>query len=152
VGVALSVFVVIMLLVSLALRNVGVPYFMAHSEAHAKFFGFLEERLVGTEDVRPNGGVPYVMRRFFEHGRSLFRKGLRANVVGISVYSFSMVLFAAGSVVALGLGAWLFQSGLITLGTVYMIFRYTELLTRPIEVLGRQLEQLQQAGASVLRV
>ncbi len=152
IGVALSVFVVIMLLVSLALRNVGVPYFMAHSEAHAKFFGFLEERLVGTEDVRPNGGVPYVMRRFFEHGRSLFRKGLRANVVGMGVYSFSMILFAAGSVVALGLGAWLFQGGLITLGTVYMIFRYTELLTRPIEVIGRQLEQLQQAGASVLRV
>jgi ATP-binding cassette, subfamily B, bacterial len=152
VGVALSAFVVVMLLVILALRNVGVPYYMASSEAHAKFFGFLEERLVGTEDVRPNGGVPYVMRQFFEHGRLLFRKGIQANIIGMGVYSLSMILFAVGSVVALGLGAFLFQGGLITLGTVYMIFRYTELLTRPIEVIGRQLQDLQQAGAALLRV
>jgi ATP-binding cassette, subfamily B, bacterial len=152
VGLVLSVFVLVMLAVILGLRNVGVPYFMAHSEAHAKFFGFLEERLVGTEDVRPNGGVPYVLRRFFEHGRSLFRKGIRANIVGMSLYSTSMILFTVGSVVALGLGAGLFQRGLITLGTVFIIFRYTELLTRPIEVVGRQIQDLQQAGASILRV
>jgi ATP-binding cassette, subfamily B, bacterial len=152
VGAALSVFVVVMFVVAFGLRNVGVPYFMAHREAHAKFFGFLEERLNGTEDVRPNGAVPYVMRRFFEHGRSLFRKGFRANIMGMSVYSLSMILFAGGSVVSLGFGTLLFQGGLITLGTVYMMFRYTELLTRPIEVIGRQLEQLQSAGASIMRV
>jgi ABC-type multidrug transport system fused ATPase/permease subunit len=152
VGAALSGFVGVMLVAAFALRNVGVPYFMVHSEAHAKFFGFLEERLNGTEDVRPNGAVPYVMRRFFEHGRSLFRKGFTANIVGMSVYSLSMILFAGGSVVSLGLGTFLFQGGLITLGTVYMMFRYTELLTRPIETIGRQLEQLQQAGASIMRV
>jgi ATP-binding cassette, subfamily B, bacterial len=152
VGAALSVFVAVMFAVILGLRNVGVPYFMAHSEAHAKFFGFLEERLVGTEDVRPNGGVPYVLRRFFEQGRSLFRKGFRANLVGMGLYSTSMILFAVGSVVALGLGATLFLNGLITLGTVFIIYRYTELLTRPIEVIGRQIQDLQQAGASVLRV
>lgn len=152
VGLALSIFVVVMLAVIMSLRNVGVPYFMAHSEAHAKFFGFLEERLVGTEDVRPNGGVPYVLRRFYEHGRSLFRKGIRANIIGMSLYSVSMILFAVGSVVALGLGATLFLNGLITLGMVFIIFRYTELLTRPIEVIGRQIQDLQQAGASILRV
>jgi ATP-binding cassette, subfamily B, bacterial len=152
VGVALSMFVVVVFLVILGLRNVGVPYFLASSEAHAKLFGFLEERLVGTEDVRPNGAVLYVLRRFFEHGRSLFRTGIKANLVWMSVFSMMMILFACGSVVSLGLGAVLFQRGLITLGMVYMIFRYTELLTRPIEVIGRQLSDLQQAGASVVRV
>jgi ATP-binding cassette, subfamily B, bacterial len=152
VGLALGGFVLLMLLVIFGLRNVGVPYFMASSEAHAKLFGFLEERLVGTEDVRPNGGVPYVLRRFFEHGRSNFRLNIKATVAYMSVYSLTMVLFAIGSVVALGSGAFLFQGGAITIGMVYMIFRYTELLTRPIETIGRQISDLQQAGASISRV
>lgn len=152
VGVALSIFVVVMLLVILGLRNVGVPYFEASSEARAKLFGFLEERLVGTEDVRPNGGVPYVMRRFFEHSRLLFRTGIKATLAWVGVFNVTMILFACGSVVSLGLGAFLFQRGLVTIGMVYMIFRYTELLTRPIETIGRQLSDLQQAGASIRRV
>lgn len=152
IGLALSIFVVVMLAVLYGLRNIGVPAFEAHSEAQAKFFGFLEERLVGTEDVRPNGGVPYVLQKFFVHGRSLFRKGVRANFIGMNVFSVSMIMFAVGSVVALGLGASLFLNGFITLGTVFIVFRYTELLTRPIEVIGRQIQDLQQAGASILRV
>jgi len=152
IGIALSVFVTIMFIVIFTLRNVGVPFFMRHSEAHAKFFGFLQERLTGTEDVRPNGGIPYVLKRFFEHGRSLFYKGIKANLVGMGLYSTSVILFAIGSVLSLGLGAWLFKDGLITLGTVFVIYRYTELLTRPIEIIGRQIQDLQQAGASILRV
>jgi ATP-binding cassette, subfamily B, bacterial len=152
VGAALSIFVLCLLGVLYALRNVGVAFFMAESEARAKFFGFLEERLTGTEDLRPNGGVSYVMRKFFEHVRLLFRAQLRANAVGMGLYSTSLILFSFGTVIALGLGATLFQRGVITLGMVYMIFRYTELLIRPIDVIGRQLQDLQQAGASLVRV
>lgn len=152
IGLALSGFVLVMLTVIIALRNVGVPFFMKHSEANAQFFGFLEERLTGTEDVRPNGGIPYVLKRFFEHGRSMFYTGIKANLVGMGLFSTSMILFAFGAVLSLGLGAWLFQGGFITLGTVFVVYRYTELLTRPIEIIGRQIQDLQQAGASVLRV
>ena len=152
IGLALTAFVTVMFTVIFSLRNVGVPFFMKYSEANAKFFGFLEERLTGTEDVRPNGGIAYVLKRFFEHGRSLFYKGIQANLIGMGLYSTSMILFAVGAAISLGLGAWLFQSGFITLGTVFVVYRYTELLTRPIEVIGRQIQDLQQAGASVLRV
>jgi ATP-binding cassette, subfamily B, bacterial len=152
VGLVLSIFTLVMLVVILLLRDVGVPYFTASSEAGAQLFGFLEERLIGSEDVRPNGGVPYVMQRFFEHGRRLFRTQIKANLVWTSQYSLIMILFALGTVAALGLSAFLFQQGLVTLGTVFLVFRYTELLNRPIETIGRQVQDLQQAGASVLRV
>ena len=42
--------------------------------------------------------------------------------------------------------------GSITLGTVYIIFAYTELLRRPIDQITRQLQDLQQAGASINRI
>src|SRR5205085_210480 len=42
--------------------------------------------------------------------------------------------------------------GAITLGTVYLIFSYTESLRRPIDQITRQLQDLQQAGASINRI
>jgi ATP-binding cassette subfamily B protein/ATP-binding cassette subfamily C protein len=152
VGVALTVFAGLTLLVTYLLRNVAVVHFEQSRQVHAELFGFLEERLSGTEDVRSSGATAYVMRRFYERGRALLRKDLTSHLVGTGSYSIMMVLFALGNVLALGISVGLFQVGLITIGTVYLIFRYNELLTQPIEQLGRQLQDLQQAGAAIIRI
>lgn len=152
IGIALTGFALLTLWVTYAMRNVAVARFEQSRQAHAELFGFLEERLSGTEDVRSSGATAYVMRRFYERGRALLRKDLKAHLVGVGSYSIMMVLFAAGTIVALGLGIYLFQRSVITIGTVYLIFRYTELLTQPIEQFGRQLQDLQQAGAAIIRI
>jgi ATP-binding cassette, subfamily B, bacterial len=61
-------------------------------------------------------------------------------------------VFALGSAVGLGLGAYFYLAGAMTLGTVYLIFNYSQLLSRPIEQISRQVQDLQQAGASLGRV
>ena len=152
VGAALTGFALLTLWVVYVLRDVAVSHFQQSRQAHAELFGFLEERISGTEDVRSSGARAYVMRRFYERGRALFRKDLKAHLVGTGAYSVMMVLFALGTILALGIGVYLFQNNLITLGTVYLIFRYTELLTQPIEQFGRQLQDLQQAGAAIIRI
>ena len=134
------------------MRDVAVPHFREAQQADAELFGFLEERLSGTEDVRSSGSTSYVMRPFFEHARRVLRTQLRATLIGVSTFSLSAVLFSLGSIIALGAGAMLYQQGAVTIGTVFLIFRYTQLLTSPIEVIGRQVQDLQQAGASILRV
>jgi ATP-binding cassette subfamily B protein len=53
---------------------------------------------------------------------------------------------------ALGIGAYLFLEGTITIGAVYLIFHYTRLLQRPIESFTQQLDALQKATASIIRV
>ena len=63
-----------------------------------------------------------------------------------------LVLFRPGHRLALGLGAWLFSTAAITLGTVYLIFHYTEMLAWPVEEIRTQLESLQKAEASIVRV
>jgi ATP-binding cassette subfamily B protein len=152
VGAALAVFTVLTFVVVYGLRDVAVPHFRASREADAELFGFLEERLAGTEDVRSSGATAYVMRRFFEQARKVLHTQLKASLIGVSTFSLSAVLFSLGSITALGGGAVLFQRGEITIGTVFLIFRYTQLLTGPIEVIGRQVQDLQQAGASILRI
>ena len=64
----------------------------------------------------------------------------------------SYVLFAIGNAVALGLGAYLFQRNAITIGTVYLVFHYTNLLMSPVRRINNQMEDLQRAAASIGRI
>jgi len=152
VGAALTGFALLTLWVTYAIRDIAVVHFEQSRQANAELFGFLEERLSGTEDVRSSGATAYVMRRFYERGRALLRTQIKADLVGVGSYSTMMLLFAAGTILALGVGIYLFQRNIITIGTVYLIFRYTELLTQPIEQFARQLQDLQLAGAALLRI
>jgi ATP-binding cassette subfamily B protein len=114
--------------------------------------GFLAERLSGTEDIRSSGAVPHVMRELgLQHHAWLIAR--RGAVLGTgTIYAATIVTFALGTATAFATGGSLWLAGAITFGTVYLLFYYTELLRRPIEQIQRQLEDLQQAFASIARV
>ncbi len=152
VGVALSLFAVVALLVLNRSRNFAVPQMTAERAASADLFGFLEERLAGMDDIRANGAGAHVMNGFYRVGRELFTKGRRAGIQGAGIWSITMALFAVGYTIALGMGAYLYQAGVITIGTVYLFFQYTELLRRPLEQISNQLRDFQKASAGVERI
>lgn len=52
----------------------------------------------------------------------------------------------------MAVGTYLFLGGWVTIGTVFLIFRYTEQMIRPIGSMSYQMESLQRAGASVIRI
>ena len=64
VGTAVGGFLVVSFLVLAGLRNFGARYWRSYGEALADTFGFLEERLGGTEDIRSSGAKPHVMNGF----------------------------------------------------------------------------------------
>jgi len=152
VGLALSVFAGITLLIMVRFHDIAVPYWKAERQSSAELFGFLEERLAGTEDIRANGGERYAMRRFFELMRDLLRRSLKAALMINILINASFFLFSLGTATAFAVGAWLFQKQLLTLGTVYIVFYYTNLLDRPIRMIARQMETLQRAGAGLARI
>lgn len=150
-GLVMTGFALVALFVLLRLRNIGVPYWKASSQAGAEFYGFLEERLAGTQDIRANGAKDFVMLRFYQLLRTWFRKQVVAGLMTNIIINASFLLIAFSTALAFVLGAWLYGSGLVTLGTIYLIFHYTTLLTRPIDNITRQMDDLQKAGASVIR-
>ncbi|MDP9379803.1 MAG: ABC transporter ATP-binding protein/permease [Chloroflexota bacterium] len=152
VGLCLAAFALVALLLLTRLRHLAVPIWAADREANAGFFGFLGERLAGTEDIRSSGATGYTMRRFYEHLRGWAPLQRKAGLAGSSMWVTTIAVFAVGDAVAFGLGAYLFTRGAITLGTAYTIFYYTALLGRPIEQIRSQLQDLQQADASIGRV
>ena len=152
VGLALTLFVALALAVMLRIRGIAQPSWIAVRQAEATFFGFLGEQLAGTEDIRSSGATAYVLRRMAEQMRGWLHITWKASLAGYSMWITSLFIFALGNAVAFALGASLYTAGAITLGTAYLIYQYTVLLERPTEQIRSQLQDLQQAGASIERI
>ena len=151
-GLALTGFTVLVVIALSRTRHVSVAHWKKERDASTDTFGFIEERLSGREDIRTNGAKSYVDRRFRELMRAWFRAELKAGLMTGIVYNTNGLMFRAGSAIALGVGAYLFLRNLSTIGSVFLIFHYTSLLRAPIERLARQLNDLQQATASLIRI
>ena len=107
---------------------------------------------LSTGGIRSNGAEWHVLNGLALHHRAWLTARRRAMLRWSIVEASTIVTFAAGHAMALGLGGYLWLNGEITLGTVYLFFYYVELLRRPIEQLRRELEEMQRAFASVGRV
>ncbi len=152
IGLGLSAFVVLALTVMLRIRAAATPFSAAERQASADFYGFLGEYLTGLEDVRSSGAGAFVLRRCAEVMRSWLAVTLQAEMRGRALAASSQGLFALGTAVAFALSALLFKAGTLTIGTVYLIFQYTELLRQPTEQIRNEVQDLQQADASMGRV
>lgn len=152
IGLGLTVFVVLGMWIMFQYRNVAVPHWSAERQASAAFYGFLEERLAGTEDIRANGAEAYVLRKFHLLIREMLRKSLKSALVFNVLMNINQFLFAVGTAAAFAIGAYLFLGEQITIGTVFLVYQYTTMLTWPMENISHQMDQFQRAGAGIIRI
>ncbi len=152
VGLGLGLFVALAVLAMLRIRAAAIPSWAAERQASADFYGFLGEHLAGLEDIRSSGAGPFVLRRCAEVMRSWLAATRAAQMKGYALVASSQGLFALGTVVAFALSAMLFRAGTLTIGTVYLIFQYTAMLRQPTEQIRNEVQDLQQADASLGRI
>ncbi|HEY0606849.1 MAG TPA: ABC transporter ATP-binding protein [Herpetosiphonaceae bacterium] len=152
VGLPSLVSVIVAMICAGVLTRPLASYSVKERQASAELFGLLEERLSGTEDIRANGAVGYVLRRHIERSRALFRTSVIRALLGMISWRSLNTAIEIGSIVSLAIGALLALDGVLTIGQVYLIVAYTTMLNRPVEELMRQLDDLQQAIASMVRV
>jgi ATP-binding cassette subfamily B protein len=128
------------------------PHWRAERECSASFFGLLGEMLTATEDLRACGAIPYAVRRYILQLRAWRPVALRASLWGM-IWLVTTAALAVGQALIRGLGGPMFLSGALSLGTLYMLVRYLEMLVGgPINDIRWRLEQLQHAQASIARV
>jgi ABC-type multidrug transport system fused ATPase/permease subunit len=152
IGIVLTGFVAISILVYNLTRNIAVPLYTAEREGYSRLFGFLEERLTGIEDLRTNGGIGYTMDRFYDVNRDVYGRAVKAHVMGEVLQTISGVLFALGVALTMGMGIYLFQIEAFTIGTVYLVIHYTMMLRGPLIMISRQINELQRATAGFKRI
>lgn len=124
----------------------------ASRQAEADLSAFIEERLAGLPDIKANGADDDTMVGLHQRLSARFRHGRRA-VLAASVYSDTVnLLFVAGAAAALLAAVVLERSAVLTLGSVFLVFRYTGMLRVPLERLARHLNSFQQATGAIVRI
>jgi ATP-binding cassette, subfamily B, bacterial len=152
VGLGLAAYTGVTLLALGALQRLGVARWEAERQASAEQFGFLEERLAGTEDIRASGAEAHVLNRLYLLMHDLLEKYRAARMVSNLTYVSTNFLLVVGYALGLALGAYLYTRGEVSLGTAYLIVAYIGMLTGPLENIREQVQDLQRAGASIERV
>lgn len=152
IGVAMTGFVVGAVFVIQWIRKFIAPVWIKWRAQNAELYGFIGEHLEGTEDTRANGAAGYVMNRFYDIARRMLPVRIKAFLGFGMMWSTTILVFTLGNAAAFIVCAWLWGKGELTIGSVYLVFYYTELLAKPIEKIRTQLEDLQKADASLIRV
>ncbi len=151
-GVAMAVFVLLAIYIMMVIQKIAVPRQVAFRKIVTEFYGFLNEVLGNTEDIRANGAEEKTLNKFKGYLAKWLPLNLKAGIASISMWTSTLAIFAMGNAIAFGLGGFLWSKGIITVGTVYLIFHYTELLSMPLRQIQRQMADLQKASASIQRV
>ena len=151
VGLAGLAYAVIMVTLLRVVQNRMVALYTRISQAAAELLGFLEEHITGTEDVVPNGGAPYVMRRLYPLLNNHAALRTRTYTLSTAVGATSTLLFVLTLAATMGLAALSYRAGDLTIGMVFTLVYYVGLLESPLESVRRNLSDIQRALAGVNR-
>lgn len=151
VGVAIGAFAAVAAFFLFRVAIIAVPVWKVNRAKAAEFYGFVGERLAAREDLKSLGAAPYAAARLRGMLGEWYPLRLKANLFGYSMWTSSELAAGLGTVLSLGLGAALWRAGTISLGTVYLIYSYAELIRQPLDQLREQLEDLQKALAGTSR-
>lgn len=142
----------VILLFLRAIQNRFVGYYKQISQASAELYGFLEERLAGTEDIRGNGGEAYMMSRLYPLLNTHAALRTRTYTIGSFTGSFSTFLYGVAIVAILAYGAYAYLQQGMSIGTVFVLFTYITVMSNPVNSVRRHIGNLQRALASIGRI
>ncbi|HSG25825.1 MAG TPA: ABC transporter ATP-binding protein [Anaerolineales bacterium] len=151
-GLVFTFFVIVTLLALNRVRGIAIPSQKAVREASADLFGYLEERLAGTEDIRSAGAVDFVLLGLYKLMYRMIGFWKKASLLMIVVIGVTTILLAVGLSAAFVGGYIMYQNGIFTIGAVYLLVNYLNTLRRPIRELTQQVENLQNIGAATERL
>lgn len=152
VGVSITAVSLLGVLALNYLRTLTVPRWEALRQTEATLFGFLEEWLTGAETIRTTGAEPYIVQKMLLLGRERWLRVRSAIKVNVFVWNLPLGVFTLAYIAAHIFGTTLFREGTLTIGGIYLIFYYIDVIKEPLWSINRQIEDLQKAAASIRRI
>ncbi|KAA3662832.1 MAG: ABC transporter ATP-binding protein [Chloroflexi bacterium] len=134
------------------IKTYTVPRWERLRQISSDLFGYLEEWLNGTEEIQTNRAAPYVMNRLYRLLRDRWQAKQHAMRLNLVIMSLPIVVPTLAYIAAYIWGDQLFRNGVLTIGTVYLIFYYIDVLKSPLWTIQRYIQDLQQAAASLNRI
>ncbi len=151
-GLAFTVYSAATVLILGKVKDIAVPHQKARREAEAQLYGFIEEQLAGTEDIRSSGAVDFSIRELFRHQKEILVHNRNAHFKRWIIENSMGLALTIGTLLAIVSGYWLFAAGVVTVGTVYLFVHYLNLLEEPFWAMTHEIESFQTIGACVERL
>ena len=151
-GSAFTVYSILTITILGKLKDIAVPHQKARREAEAQLYGFVEEQLAGTEDIRSSGAVDFSIRELYRHQGTILGHNRKAHFKRWIIENAMGFALTFGTLLAITSGYWLFTAGLVTIGTVYLFVHYINLLEEPFWAMTHEIESFQTIGACVERL
>jgi ATP-binding cassette subfamily B protein len=129
----------------------GIPKYVRQAKASAAFNGLLKEILDNVSSLRALGAENYADTQTKAAMKQRYKDSFPANLMYANLWSASTVI--EGMLVASGLciSLLLWDSGGISLGVVYLIYTYCDLIITPLMDFRHHMGNMQSAKASILR-
>jgi ATP-binding cassette, subfamily B, bacterial len=134
------------------IQDYGTKLYVRRSAAASKFNGIMKERIDNIVEICTNAAEKYSLHSLNEAMKNRFKESLPAGMMYSRLWSASTALDAVVIVLSLGIAVALWDKGLITLGTVYLIHTYTGLIFHRLQDFRNYLSLLQTSKAGLIRV
>jgi ATP-binding cassette, subfamily B, bacterial len=151
-GLGLVIYTLIAFAALSSVQRLGTRRWAAERQADSELFGFLEERMSGTEDIRAAGAEAHTLRRLDMLMDAMLKKNRAAKLVSNLTFVITNFLFVVGYALGLAIGAYLYTQDHVSIGTAFLIVYYIGMLAWPLESIREQAQGLQQASASIERI
>ena len=152
IGFGLTIFSIAAMAVMIGLQQVAVPWWKAVRGTSAEMYGFIGEQVEGTEDIRGNGDVPYMLHKFTMILRRWLPQHVKSRHGFSLMWGSNIAVYVISTAIVFWLGSIFFGNGTMTIGSVYLVFHYLSLLRHPMDEIRSQMEDFQKAGAGIERV
>ena len=152
IAVVMLLFCIVTVWIFKAIQDYGTKLYVRSTAATSKFNGIMKERIDNAVEIRINASEKYSLHSLNVAMEKRFKESFPAAMMYSKLWSASTILDAIATVLSLGIAVVLWGKGLITLGTVYLIYTYSDLIYNPLQEFRNNLNSLQEAKAGLIRV
>jgi ATP-binding cassette subfamily B protein len=151
-GLAFTTIVLISFVVFHGIRILSIPLWTKLMEKSSKFYGLVSEILSAKAELKINGGLKYVNDKLQSLNNSWGSSNRKAWLVGDSVWYMTLFLVSVSTFITYKISASLWESNLVSIGTIYMITQYMDMILEPVQNIRAQIADLQKSDAATKRV
>jgi ATP-binding cassette subfamily B protein len=151
-GVLIAAAAIVSLGILVVVRRIAAPAWQRSRESSASLFGYIEERLAGTQDLRSAGAEAHTIVGLYGLARDRIQRITRARQMDAIPWVVSSAVAMSMTAISFLVPARLVQQGSITVGEAFVFYFYAQLLVQPLNEMSHQVETLQQAIAGGRRV
>ena len=151
-GLAMTLFVALYVTANYSVYRRAGPLWKVESECRADLYGFLEDRLSGCDDIRAIGAVDFVIKSFHSKLGVLYKALIQACTIAAAGAATSNITWFTAYISVLCFGIHLFDRDQITIGSLYLLLHYLQLVRGSLSSAFAEIKDLQGARASISRI